>query len=152
MSPTDRIEKTIHIAAPIERVWRAISNAQEFGEWFGLKAEAPFEAGATIGALITDPPGYEDQPFELVIERVEPPKHLAFRWHPYAEPGTDLSTEPMTLVEFNLTAAGDETDLQIIESGFDKLSPERKAEAWRMNEHGWSIQVKNVKQHVEKRG
>ena len=42
---TDRIEKTVLLRAPLARVWRAVSDAKEFGTWFGVEFDGPFVAG-----------------------------------------------------------------------------------------------------------
>ena len=83
-SETDRIERSVVVDAPRERVWRALSNAEEFGTWFGanLKGQT-FAPGQRARGQITHP-GYEHLYFDVVIERIEPQKVLSYRWHPYA--------------------------------------------------------------------
>jgi uncharacterized protein YndB with AHSA1/START domain len=148
MSSTDRIEKTIVLRASTSRVWRALSDAGEFGTWFRVKVEGKFTEGATVRGRITHP-GYEHVTMEMQIERMDPERLFSYRWHPYAiEPGVDYSAEPTTLVEFRLEAVGEGTRLTVVESGFDRLPKERRAEAFRMNEGGWSEQIKNVERHV----
>lgn len=145
---TDRIEKRIVLDAPLSRVWRAISDAREFGAWFRVELEGPFVAGQAVHGKITHP-GYEHLRAELFVERIVPQSYLSYRWHPAAiEPGVDYSKEPTTLVEFKLaeTAAG--TEVTIVESGFDALPPSRRAEAFRLNEGGWSAQCDNLRQYV----
>lgn len=146
---TDRIEKRVTLQAPRSRVWRAISNAAEFGAWFGAVFESGFAVGTPARARITTP-GYEHLPMELAIERIEPEQLLAFRWHPYdVDPATDHSAEPTTLVEFRLRdAPGGGTELTIVESGFDRIPLARRAEAFRMNDQGWTEQVANIERHV----
>jgi hypothetical protein len=86
---------------------------------------------------------------EMQIERIEPERYFAFRWHPYAvDPAADYSTQPTTLVEFTIADAPESTVLTIVESGFDRLPPERRAEAFRSNEGGWAIQATNIERHV----
>ena len=147
---TDRIEKTVVLKAPRSRVWRAIADATEFGRWFGVNLEAPFAPGAQVTGRITSR-GYEHVVMSITIERIEPERLFSFRWHPYAiEPGVDYSAEPTTLVEFRLeeAAAGAQTELTVIESGFDRIPAARRAEAFRMNEKGWASQLKNIERHV----
>jgi uncharacterized protein YndB with AHSA1/START domain len=60
----------------------------------------------------------------------------------------DYSSEPTTLVEFFLEESDDGTNLRIVESGFDRLPANRRDEAFRMNEGGWSGQIKNIARHV----
>lgn len=145
---TDRIEKTIVLRAPRSRVWRAVSNAQEFGAWFGAKFEGGFNPGARVGGQITSP-GYEHLTLEFFIERMEPEHLISYRWHPYAiEPNVDFSREPTTLVEFRLDEVADGTRLTIAESGFDRIPLARRAEAFRMNDDGWAAQLENIERYV----
>ena len=148
MSDTDRIERSIVLRAPRSRVWRAISDAREFGAWFRVVLDGTFAPGARLTGRITHP-GYEHVTMELQVERVEPERLLSYRWHPYAvQPDVDYSTEPTTLVEFHLAEVAGGTQLRIVESGFDRLPAARRDEALRMNGDGWSEQIRNVEAHV----
>ena len=148
MTSTDRIEKTILLRAPRARVWRALTDADEFGTWFRVKLEGSFRAGATVRGRITYP-GYEHVTMEMQIERLEPERLFAYRWHPYAiEPDVDYASEPTTLVEFRLDEVPGGTRLTVVESGFDRLPKGRRDEAFRMNEGGWSEQMANIERHV----
>ncbi len=148
MSDTDRIVKTVVLRASRARVWRAISDAAEFGAWFGVALEGPFSAGTTIRGRITTA-GYEHLTMEVMVERIEPERYLAFRWHPYAvDPGIDYTAQPTTLVEFTIDDTSGATVLTITESGFDRLPPERRDEAFRSNDGGWTIQAGNIERHV----
>jgi uncharacterized protein YndB with AHSA1/START domain len=149
-SKTDRIEKKVLLRAPRSRVWRAIADAEEFGQWFRARFDGKFVAGASIHGQITYP-GYEHVKFELLIERIEPETYFSCRWHPYAvDMDVDYSGEPTTLVEFRLRKVEGGTELTITESGFDKLPAKRRAEAFRMNDQGWSTQSQNIAAHVSK--
>ena len=148
-SSTDRIERKILLKAPRARVWRALSNAEEFGGWFGvaLKGKA-FAAGKRVQGQITYP-GYEHVVFDVLIERVEPERLLSWRWHPAAvEPSVDYSQEPTTLVVFELKEVDGGTLLSVVESGFDNVPPARRLEAFRMNSGGWDEQMQNIEKHV----
>jgi uncharacterized protein YndB with AHSA1/START domain len=142
---TDAIRKDIVINAPRERVWRAISDPAEFGAWFGVDMTgATFVPGQPALGKMTYP-GYEGQPFEIVIDRIEPPRLFSFRWHPYGiDPGYDYSSEPMTLIVFDLDDVEGGTRLTVTESGFDAIPLSRRAEAFRMNSEGWAMQLQNV--------
>jgi uncharacterized protein YndB with AHSA1/START domain len=148
-SLTDRIEREILLKAPRARVWRALSNAEEFGDWFGVALKGKtFAAGQRVQGHITYP-GYEHVVWDVVIERMEPERLLSFRWHPYAvDPSVDYSKEPTTLVEFELKEVEDGTLLSVVESGFDNIPPSRRLEAFRMNSVGWDEQMKNIEKHV----
>jgi uncharacterized protein YndB with AHSA1/START domain len=146
---SDRIEKTIALKAPVSRVWRALTDYREFQTWFRVKLEKPFKPGEVAHGHITYP-GYEHLRFDAAVETMEPERRFSFRWHPYPiDPNTDYSSEPMTLVEFTLEKADDGTLLRVVESGFDKIPAGRRAEAFRMNEGGWTSQMKNIAKHVE---
>jgi uncharacterized protein YndB with AHSA1/START domain len=143
---TDRIEKTVILKAPRSRVWRGISDAKQFGEWFQVNLDGEFKAGATIHGTITYP-GYENLPLEMVVDRIEPERYFSYRWHP-GDPKADYSAEPMTLVEFTLEDVPGGTRLTIVESGFDNIPLSRRGEAFRMNEGGWTEQIENIQRHV----
>lgn len=146
---TDRIEREIMLKATRARVWRAISNAEEFGNWFGVTFKnVTFAAGKKVLGQINIP-GYEHIVFEIVIERLEPEKLMSWRWHPYAvDPSIDYSKEESTLVVFELKEVEGGTLLKVVESGFDKVPPERRLEAYRMNSGGWESQLRNIEKHV----
>ena len=145
---TDRIEKRVTLRAPRSRVWRALTKAEEFGAWFGVKLDGPIAEGAAVRGRITIK-GYEEAMFEMLVERVRPERAFSYRWHPYAvDPKVDYTSEPTTLVEFQLEDADGGTLLTIVESGFDRLPASRRAEAFRMNEGGWTGQLKNIERYV----
>ena len=148
-STADTIQKEIVLKAPRSRVWKAISDPQEFGTWFRMDMTGVrFEPGKPVQAKMTYP-GYEGMPFEIVIDRIEPERLFSFRWHPYGiDPDYDYSEEPMTLVEFELEEVEAGTRLTITESGFDAIPLARRAEAFRMNSEGWEIQIRNIEAYV----
>lgn len=148
-STTDRIERSIDIAAPLARVWHALADAEEFGRWFGVAlAGETFAAGRSVQGRITHP-GYEHVVFHAAIERVEPERLLSFRWHPYAiDPAVDYSGEATTTVVFELEPLAAGTRLRVVESGFDALPPARRRDAFRMNSQGWDAQMGNIARHV----
>jgi len=145
---TDRIEKTITLRAPRARVWRALTSTEEFNQWFGVRLEGPFREGATVRGQITIPQ-YAHVTLEVVVERIEPERYFSYRWHPHAvDPARDYSSEPMTLVEFTLDESGGLTTLKVVESGFDRLSPARRAEVFPLNSEGWGGQLRNIDRYV----
>jgi len=146
---TDRIEKQILLNAPRSRVWRAIAESREFGEWFGVKLPAgQFAPGARVQGPITHK-GYEHVTLDVTIEAMEPERRFALRWHPYAiQPGVDYSNEPTTLVEFTLEQVAGGTRLTIVESGFDRIPLERRASAFESNERGWAQQLLAIERYL----
>ena len=145
---SDSIEKRIELKAPVARVWRALTDHREFGQWFRVKLNGPFQPGrVTRGQIMY--PGYEHVQWEVTVEKMEPERLFSFRWHPYAvDADVDYSKEPTTLVEFRLEPKAGGTILIVTESGFDRIPKQRRFEAYRMNEGGWSQQINNIAQHV----
>jgi uncharacterized protein YndB with AHSA1/START domain len=144
----DRIEKRIELKAPVSRVWRALTDYREFGQWFGVKLEGPFVAGQVSRGQITYP-GYEHLKLEAVVQKMEPERLFSFTWHPCAiDPKMDYSKETPTLVEFRLEKTATGTLLSVTESGFDKIPASRRAEAFRLNDGGWTEQMTNIEKHV----
>jgi uncharacterized protein YndB with AHSA1/START domain len=156
---TDRIQKKILLHAPLKRVWRALSDSAEFGAWFGVKFDGPFTPGAhmrgrIVGTSVDDDVAraqkqFKDVPFEITIDRIEPERLLSFRWHPNAvDRGRDYSHEPATLIEFTLEQVADGIMLTVTESGFDRIPLERRAEAFKSNEQGWSMVITLIEKYL----
>jgi uncharacterized protein YndB with AHSA1/START domain len=144
----NRIEKRLELRAPVSRVWRALTDYREFGQWFRVKLDGPFVPGQRAQGQITYP-GYEHIRWQAVIQKMEPETLFSFTWHPYAiDPKVDYSKETPTLVEFRLEKIPTGTLLLLSESGFDSIPADRRAEAFRMNDGGWSEQMKNIETHV----
>jgi uncharacterized protein YndB with AHSA1/START domain len=157
----DRIRKTVTLHAPVERVWRAISDAKEFGRWFGVDFDGAFAPGAKVTGKIrpteVDPEvakmqePYAGMAFDFTVDRIEPTRLFSFRWHPFAvEKGVDYSKEPATLVVFELKEVPGGTLLTITESGFDRIPIERRAKAFTANEGGWEHQTRLIQKYLER--
>jgi uncharacterized protein YndB with AHSA1/START domain len=144
----NQIEKKIELKAPVSRVWRALTDYREFGEWFRVKLDGPFVPGEVSTGHITWP-GYEHLKWEAVVQEMDPEQYFSYTWHPYAmDPNVDYSLETPTLVEFRLEKTANGTLLVVTESGFDDIPAERRDEAFRKNEGGWAQQVKNIETYV----
>ena len=144
----DRIEKRILLRAPIARVWRALADAEQFGQWFGVKMNGSFAPGARLRGQVTHK-GYEHVPFEITIERMDPERLFCWRWHPAAiDPKVDYSAEPTTLVVFELEETPEGTLLTVVESGFEGIPLSRRLEAYRRNEQGWTAQMNAIEEYV----
>lgn len=155
----DRIEKKILLHAPRNRVWRALTDSAEFGSWFGVRFEGPFVpqmrmrgvvVPTTVDAEVAkSQKPYEGRPFEITVDRIEPERLFSFRWHPFAiEPEVDYSSEPTTLIVFTLAELGNETLLTVTESGFDQITPGRRAKAFDANEHGWAAVMALIEKYL----
>ena len=160
MPTPDRIEKHVLLHAPLPRVWRALTDVREFGAWFGAALDGPFEAGTLARGRIeptkVDPEiarlqaPHRGTPLELAVERLEPMRRFSFRWHPFAvDPGADFSSEPTTLVAFELEAGAEGTWLTISETGFDALPEARRVQAFAANDGGWTHQARLVARYLE---
>ncbi|MEO1204397.1 MAG: SRPBCC family protein, partial [Pseudomonadota bacterium] len=115
------IKKTVDLNAPLDRVWRALTDHEQFGEWFCVRLDGPFVPGETATGRLTYP-GYEGMLWEGEIVAMDEPHYFSYRWHPYAvDPDVDYSKEEPTLVEFRLEAIASGTRLTVTESGFDKI-------------------------------
>jgi len=156
---TDRIEKKIVLRAPRQRVWRALTDINEFGRWFGVKFDAPFtpravQRGVLVGTAVDAEVARAQRehatiPFEITVDRIEPERLFSFRWHPFAvEPGVDYSAEPTTLIEFTLDDVAGGTLLTVTESGFDQIPLARRATAFTANDQGWSIMMRLIEKHL----
>ena len=156
---TDRIEKKILLHATRERVWKAISEAEEFGAWFGVAFDGSFVSGARLTGRIVPTAVDTDiaklqaphagKPFEFSVDRIEPLQRISFRWHPFAvEPGVDYSKEHTTLIEFELHEAEGGTLLTISETGFDQIPLTRRAAAFKANDGGWAMQTTLIAKYL----
>lgn len=151
-SDTDRIERSILIAASRERVWRALTDSAQFGAWFGVDFGAhAFEPGRRMTGPFTLP-GCEGLRFDAVIDRIEAQQTMSLRWHPYAvDMAMDYSHEEPTLVTFTLAdAPGNGILLTVVESGFDKVPAARRRQAFEKNGNGWDAQLRNIAAYVSK--
>lgn len=155
----DRIEKKVVLRASRERVWRALTDATEFGSWFGMRLDGAFTPGARVRGVIVPTmvdaavaaaqKPHEGTPFEIVVEQVEPERLFSFRWHPYGvEQGVDYAAEPMTLIMFTLEEVADGVLLTVTESGFESIPLERRARAFQANDQGWTMQMRNIEKYL----
>jgi uncharacterized protein YndB with AHSA1/START domain len=155
---TDRIEKKVLLHVPLQRVWSALADSTEFGNWFGMRFDGQFKPGAHMHGVVVPTKvnadvakaqqKYEGIPVEITIEKMEPERLFSFRWHPHAiEPGIDYSAEPTTLVAFTLQETKEGVMLTVTESGFDQLPLTRRVKAFTANEGGWTIVVKLIEEY-----
>jgi uncharacterized protein YndB with AHSA1/START domain len=156
---TDRIEKKILLRAPKKRVWRALADSKEFGNWFGMKFDGPFTLGAVMRGVLSPTKvnaevakaqkSHEGTVFEITIEQMEPERLFSFRWHPHAvDRHVDYSAEPTTLVAFALEEVAGGVLLTVTESGFDRIPIARRAKAFTANEGGWGMMVKVLEEYL----
>ena len=156
---TDRIEKRILLQAPLACVWSAISDAGQFGRWFGVAFDGPFVSGSRLTGKIVPTTvdeevarlqkPHEGKSFEIWVVRIEPMRLFSFHWHPYAiDPAADYSKEPATLVTFELQQQAGGVLLTLTESGFDRIPLERRAPAFTANDGGWTHQCRLIEKYL----
>ena len=143
---TDRIQRSIILRAPRARVWRALTDPGQFGEWFGTRLSGRFVPGQRMRGPITAPE-YAHLSFEVVVDRMEPERLFSWRWQPGGDPDVDPA-EPMTLVVFELEEVPEGTRLTVTESGFDQIPASRRSKAYRENDEGWAGQLENLTRHL----
>jgi len=143
-----RIEKKIVIRAPRQRVWRALTSIEEFSKWFRVESDDQFAPGARV-RMVSTHESCKGVAFYVDIQEMTPERLFSWRWHPgLPEPGVDYSKEPTTLVEFRLEDVEGGTMVRVVESGFDRLSLERRARIYEGNEAGWQHQMVSLEQYV----
>ncbi len=144
------IERSIDLAAPRDRVWRAITDAREFEQWFRCEIEGEFE----VGKIVNCRSRYHEADAEQVtwqkrIVSMEPQEKFVYVWTP-GETGADMYEESLgqTTVEFELEERGAETTLLIRESGFANLPEGYGERSFRINTEGWNAQVNNITAYI----
>jgi uncharacterized protein YndB with AHSA1/START domain len=144
-----RIDRSVEINAPVERVWRALTDAAEISRWFDVAIEGEYAQGRDVWMTSTHP-DYAGMRFRVRVTEMTPPKRLVWRWHPGAvDPNVDYSREPETTVTFSLEPAAGGTRLSVAETGFDEISLERRAKVFADNTQGWNDVIAAIQKHVE---
>jgi uncharacterized protein YndB with AHSA1/START domain len=129
-----RVERDVVIEAPVDVVWRTITEPDQIVKWFADRVELLLEPGGH---------GYmgfgEDNGGPVVVEAVEPQSRFSFRWnHPAGE---DPAAANSVLVEFTLAPTGPEsTRLRVVETGDEQLAWADSEKERYAKEHdgGWS--------------
>lgn len=146
MKSRHRIERQIELKAPIEKVWSAITKAEELRKWFGDVAELELREGgrgqvgwSEFGSIS-----------ELVVESVEPPSHFAFSWSAVANAPFDGSLA--TRVDIYLEDLGETTRLKVEESGFDELPESIGRSVFEENRSGWGHELEDLEAYLASTG
>jgi uncharacterized protein YndB with AHSA1/START domain len=139
MDIPDEVRREVVVEAPLERVWRAITEADELVRWFPDKiAEIDLRPD---GAMRIE---WQDGEFDdSAVQFVEEPSRFVFRWH---GAGSD---SPETSVEFTLEAVEGGTRVVVVESGFSKVREEKRESAWHDNDGGWAKELGELKAYLE---
>jgi uncharacterized protein YndB with AHSA1/START domain len=114
------VRRTIRIAAPIDKVWSAVTEPEHISRWFGQTALDGREAGATGTMTFVDRPVVP-----LRIEAIDPPRMVSYRWcndDARERLSAEIDEEHSTVFTFTLEAAGDGTQLTVVETGFESTS------------------------------
>ncbi|MGG5259599.1 SRPBCC domain-containing protein [Phycicoccus avicenniae] len=138
----DRIERTVELRHPPERVWDAITTADGLASWFGDRVQIDLRPGGEA-TMTWDESG---DVARMRVERVEEPSVFGFTWHVYGLPQDDPRR---TYVEFVLEATSDGTRLTVSETGFAQLSPEQHDAAFGGNTRGWQHELGELVAHLD---
>lgn len=149
MHVLDRIERKVLLNASRKQVWEALTDAEQFGNWFGIALKGKtFKAGETLEAPITYP-GYEHVIWKARIERILPQTDATRTRTVFAvEKGVDYDQETPTLVEFTIEDRAPGILLRVVESGFDAVPEARRQKAFKMNSRGWDEQMGNIETYL----
>ncbi len=141
------IEKQITINAPLDKVWNALTDAKQFGQWFKVDLYSDFVAGKTTKGKNTSK-GFEMN-MEFHIKDIKPQTYFSYAWIPFPiDQNFDYSKEEPTLVEFSLSEIKEGTLLKVKESGFNRITASRRAEAFKMHTGGWEAQLQNIEKFI----
>jgi uncharacterized protein YndB with AHSA1/START domain len=137
-----QIEKEILIEAPVDVVWRIVTEPGHIRQWFTDKAEIDLRVGGH-GSLV-----FPRDSYELQVEAFEPPRRFAFRW--VRRPETVVRRDNSLLVEFVLMPENESTRLRVVESGFGSLdwSEEEKAAYIASHGSGWQTILGRLGEHA----
>lgn len=137
----DRIERTVELAHPPERVWAALTTAEGLSGWFGERATIDAHPGGA--GRMTFASGIS---VDMRVERVERPRVFGFTWR---VPGLPEDDPRRTYVEFTLepTAAG--TRLQVVETGFAQLPEETRRETYESHTQGWASELGDLTAYLD---
>lgn len=136
----DRIERTIELAHPPQRVWEALTTAEGLGTWFGNEASIDLRVGgiATLSWTSGDRAN-------LRIERIEPPTVFGYTWGLNGLPDGDPRR---TYVEFTLEPTSAGTRLTVVESGFAQAPDDLYTKAYEGNVEGWRAELDELVEYL----
>lgn len=138
------VRRTINVAAPVEKVWAAITEADHLAKWFPQRAELDEVAVGAVGEFEFD--GYGT--FPVQIEELDPPRMIAYRWgNDDAAPVVPLDPARSTVFRFTLESINTGTRLTLVESGFDTLTD--PAASMKGNRGGWDSELDELVAYLE---
>lgn len=139
---TRKHETEVEIHAPVEAVWKAITEAAELARWFCLDAKV--EPGPGGSVWVSWGPGMEGT---SAIEIWEPNRR--FRVVQTRAPGGKSGVEPLPLaVDYYLETRGESTVLRIVHSGFgDSDAWDGEYEGTR---RGWPMYLRTLRHALER--
>ncbi len=137
----DEIRREIVIDAPIERVWEALTSAEQMSQWFGDSAEIDLRPGGRARIGWTE----FDAMTDCIVEVVDRPTRFSFRWDALKDTPLEVAS---TLVEFTLVPEGDGTRLTLLESGFADLPDEAYQARIDENSAGWDAELEDLRRYL----
>lgn len=144
-----RIDRTIDVNAPPDRVWRVLTNAKDLAAWFHVTIDGDIAAGAEVW-MTSMSPEYEGVRFLVRFKEMTAERRFVWEWHPGAvDPAVDYSREPWTTVTFTLEPSGRGTRLSVSETGFNEISLARRAKVFKDNSQGWTEVMVWIQKYAE---
>ena len=145
-----RIDRTIEVAAPPDRVWRALTTAEELSAWFQVNIEGEIVPGTEVW-MTSVHPGHAGQRFRVRFTEMNAPHRFVWEWHPgEVDPSVDYTREPRTTVTFTLEPSDRGTRLSVSETGFDEITLARRAKVFKDNSQGWTEVLGWLQAYAEK--
>jgi uncharacterized protein YndB with AHSA1/START domain len=142
-----QVEKEVLVEAPIDIVWRVLTEPSHIAKWFGTDAGLDGRVGG--GGYVTFEQGHTSV---LQVEVFEPPHRFAYRW--LHEKGTRARPDNSTLVEFTLHAEAGHTRVRVVESGFDRIDWAEAARPGLVDDHmrGWQVILGQLRAYAPRAG
>lgn len=149
LAELSRIDRTVDINAPRERVWRALTNDEELAAWFQVRLEGEMRTGGVVW-MTSVHPQHAGQRWPVRIVELSEPIRMVWQWHPgEVDPAVDYSQQPQTTVTFTLEPTAGGTRVSVSETGFDEIALARRAKAYADNSQGWTEVTVWLKTYVE---
>lgn len=136
------VERSIWIAAPRERVWRAVTDPAQMEQWFSPGTRWHLPALEVGGKLFTRDPETGAELYTQRIMQVDPPRRFAIQTLPEPSGAFQVTTYMLHEEERG-------TRLTVIHSGYEAMPEDARASAMEQNAFGFGMMLENVKAYIE---
>ena len=139
------VSRTVHVRAPRDRVWAAITTADGIAGWFAESVVLDEPRVGAAGALRWEDFG----DYAFVVTAVVDGHLFEYRWA--KDPGVGVRADNATSVRFVLMDAPGGTIVTVVESGFEALAEDdaAKRELLRGNGEGWNHELDELVRVLE---